>query len=60
MSESKTIEDMAHDYMVASLHAGKEVQREDIKTYCEMAAELKGIAKSVQRKIQEDEQRRRW
>lgn len=60
MNESKSIEDMAHDYVVASLQAGKAVQREDIERYCEIAAELKGVAKTVQRNIQEDERRRRW
>ena len=36
----KTIEDMAHDYLVASLQAGKVIQREDIENYCKMAAQL--------------------
>ena len=56
----KTIEDMAHDYLVASLQAGKVIQREDIENYCKMAAQLKGVAKVVQRDAQEDERRRRW
>ena len=56
----KTIEDMAHDYLVASLRAGKVIQREDIENYCKMAAQLKGVAKVVQRDVQEDERRRRW
>ena len=60
MSEAKSIEDMAHDYVVASLQAGKAVQREDIEKYCKMAAELKGVAKNVQRDVAEDERRRRW
>lgn len=56
----KTIEEMAHDYVVASLQVGKAIQCEDIENYCKMAAQLKGVAKVVQRDIQEDERRRRW
>lgn len=56
----KTIENMAHDYLVASIQAGKAIQREDIESYCKIAAQLKGAAKVVQRDVQEDERRRRW
>lgn len=60
MSEAKSIEDMAHEYVVAALQSGKPVLRGDIETYCKIAVELKGIAKNVQRDLVKDEQRRRW
>ena len=60
MSESKSIEDMAHDYIIASLQAGKPVQRADIENYCKMAIDLKAVAEGVQRKATEDQRRRRW
>lgn len=56
----KTIEEMAHDYAVAQIQSGKPVKRDDIEFFCDIASDLKQVARKVQKDITEYESRRRW
>ena len=61
MSESRSIEDMAHDYAVAQIQSGKPVvSSDDVKRFCLLARDIKQEAKRAQKDITEDERRRRW
>lgn len=60
MGDSKSIEDMAHDYAVAAIKSGKTILREDIDRFCMIAADVKSAAKKIQKDIDEDQRRRRW
>lgn len=62
MSEltAKSIEEMAHDYVVACLQSGSRQDDINIAVALNMAKELKEKAKIVMREMQEDERRRRW
>jgi hypothetical protein len=57
---NKSIEDMAHDYIVAAIQSGKAVPKDEIEKFCLIAADLKAAAKKVQKNIDDDAQRRRW
>lgn len=57
----KTIEEMAHDYVVALIQSGKSiVSCDDVKRFCLLARDIKQEAKRAQKDIMEDERRRRW
>lgn len=57
---NKTIEDMVHDYAIASIQSGKSATLDDVKSFCLLARDVKQEAKRAQQSITQDEQRRRW
>ena len=57
---NKTIEDMVHDYAIASIQSGKPVTMDDVKSFCMLARDIKQEARRAQQAITQDEQRRRW
>lgn len=60
MMAEKTIEEMAHDYVVAQLQSGeKNCCSIDVGELCELARDVKESANRMQKQITEDN-RRRW
>ena len=60
MMTEKTIEEMAHDYIVAQLSSGIGATKSDIKEFINIACEVKEQSKRKQKEIEQDAQRRRW
>ena len=56
----KTIEEMAHDYVVAKLKSGDSVGSIDARDLGELACTIKDEAKRKQKEIDRDNQRRSW
>ena len=56
----KTIEEMAHDYVVAQLSSGIGATKSDIKEFIDIACEVKKQSKQKQKEIDQDNQRRCW
>lgn len=58
--DAKSIEEMVHEYTVARINSGNAVTLDDIRSFCLLARDIKGEAELAQRKINNDQQRRRW
>lgn len=59
MSESKSIEVLMHDYVVAHIQSGKPIQQVDIDNYCKLAINVKDVSRKAQKDIDDWSSRRR-